>query len=153
MSDELTEFMNTSTWKRIAGAWSYAPPGASGTVNYAANAAREVLTALREARGRRRLPNRRLSMTYTVRHNNKPHELTIGYYPDLTPGEMFVDTDRPGADMNMLAHDAMVVASLALQYGCPLDVIRDAVLRHEAGEPATLIGAIADHVTAAHLRP
>jgi ribonucleoside-diphosphate reductase alpha chain len=44
-----------------------------------------------------------------------------------------------------LAQDAAIVASLALQFGCPLDTIRHAIAR--SGDSAGPLAALLDEVT------
>jgi ribonucleoside-diphosphate reductase alpha chain len=42
------------------------------------------------------------------------------------------------------AKDSAIVASIALQYGVPLEVLRKALLHDEQGGPSTPIGAALD---------
>jgi len=46
---------------------------------------------------RRLLPHRRRAETFTVVHWNQPFAVTIGFYPDGKPGEVFVDSHKTGA--------------------------------------------------------
>jgi hypothetical protein len=42
--------------------------------------------------------------------------------------------------------DAAVAASLALQFGCPLEVLQRALLRDSHGRPSTPLGAAIDRI-------
>jgi hypothetical protein len=44
------------------------------------------------------------------------------------------------------ARDAAVAASLALQFGCPLEILRRALLRDSQGRPSTPLGAAIDAI-------
>lgn len=101
---------------------------------------------------RRRLPSRRASVTVSFKHSivgGKPTEfkLTVGFFEDETPGEIFVNTSqRAGSEADMNASDAAVLASLALQYGCPLEILCAAVKRNPDGSPTGPIGRALDEV-------
>lgn len=46
--------------------------------------------------------------------------------------------------MSIIASDSAVAASLALQYGCPIEVLQRAFLREEDGSAAGPLGHIFD---------
>lgn len=90
---------------------------------------------------RARLPNRRPADTTTFEHAGRGYVLTIGRASiDGDPAELFIDTGRPGDDLNMMARDLAVVTSLALQFGCPLAAIADALDKLPDGRPAGPLG-------------
>ena len=62
---------------------------------------------------------RRAAETFDVRFWNQSFSVTIGFYPDGTPGEVFIDGGKTGQDIQSIARDAAVVLSLALQRGAP----------------------------------
>jgi len=97
---------------------------------------------------RRPLPQRRPAETFTVVHWNQPFAVTVGFYPDGTPGEVFVDARKTGGDVEAIARDAAVVISLALQHGAPLETIRHAVTRNGNGAPSSIVGAVIDALPA-----
>ena len=97
-------------------------------------------------RMRRILPQRRRAETFTVVHWDQPFVVTVGFFDDGTPGEVFIDGCKTGQDVQSTARDAAVVLSLALQHGTPIEVIRRAVTRSGAGEAASIPGAIADRL-------
>lgn len=73
---------------------------------------------------RRTLPQRRRSLTATVRHEPFRLHLTLGYYADGALGEVFAtDAAREGTDVQALTSDACVLLSLALQHGVPLETM------------------------------
>ena len=75
---------------------------------------------------RRVLPQRRAAETFDLRFWNQPFTVTVGFYPDGTPGEVFIDGGKTGQDIQSTARDAAVVLSLALQHGTPIETIRHA---------------------------
>ena len=46
-----------------------------------------------------------------MRFWNQPFTVTVGFYPDGTPGEVFIDGGRTGQDVQSTARDAAVVLS------------------------------------------
>jgi phage protein D len=46
----------------------------------------------------------------------------------------------------LLASDSAVLASLALQHGVPLDVLRHALMRDAKGRPTSPLGLVLDRV-------
>ena len=97
---------------------------------------------------RRVLPQRRAAETFGLRFWNQPFTVTVGFYPDGTPGEVFIDGGKSGQDVQSTARDAAVVLSLALQHGCPIETIRHAVTRSGSGAAASILGVIVDALPA-----
>src|SRR5438552_5896931 len=95
---------------------------------------------------RDRLPNRRSAVTTSFQRDGARFEMTAGYYPDGRPGEIFLRADRANSLLDFLMSDAAILASLALQYGAPLDEIRHALKRTTSGQPASPIGAALDKI-------
>ena len=96
---------------------------------------------------RRILPQRRAAETFDLRFWNQPFTVTVGFFDDGTPGEVFVDSRKTGGDVDAIARDAAVLLSLGLQHGTPIETIRHAVTRNGAsGAPASIIGAVVDAV-------
>ena len=93
---------------------------------------------------RRVLPQRRAAETFDLRFWNQPFTVTVGFYADGTPGEVFIDGGKTGQDIQSTARDAAVVLSLALQHGVPIEMIRHAVTRSGSGATASILGAIVD---------
>jgi hypothetical protein len=93
---------------------------------------------------RRTLPQRRAAETFGMRFWNQPFTVTVGFYADGTPGEVFIDSGKTGQDIESTARDAAVVLSLALQHGAPIETIRHAVTRNPSGSAASILGAVVD---------
>jgi hypothetical protein len=96
---------------------------------------------------RRVLSQRRASETFDLRFWNQSFTVSVGFYPDGTPGEVFVDARKTGGDVEAIARDAAVVLSLTLQHGAPIEGIRHAVTRGASEEPASILGAVVDSIT------
>ena len=89
---------------------------------------------------RRRLPDTRDSIThkFTIASAFECY-MTVGLYPDNTPGELFVKAAKEGATMSGLLDAFAIVVSLALQHGVPLKSITDK-LSFTRFEPAGYTG-------------
>ena len=96
---------------------------------------------------RRVLPQRRAAETFDLRFWSQNFTVTVGFYPDETPGEVFIDGGKSGQDVQSTARDAAVVLSLALQHGTPIETIRHAVTRGASEEPASIVGAVVDFIS------
>ena len=96
---------------------------------------------------RRTLPQRRAAETYDLRFWNQLFTVTVGFYADGTPGEVFIDGCKTGNDIESIARDAGVLLSLALQHGVPPETVRHAVTRGASEEPASILGAVVDCIS------
>jgi hypothetical protein len=90
---------------------------------------------------RQRLPNRWRCESFEFRHNGFAFTLSAGLYPDGRIAEIFLSSHKPGSPIEAIAHDAAVTASIALQFGVPIETIRAALTKDHDGGPATLLGA------------
>jgi hypothetical protein len=95
---------------------------------------------------RLRLPNRRLAETFDIEVAGLRYTCSVGRFPDGRIGEVFLQNHKPGSQSDSNARDAAVAASLALQHGCPLDVLRRALLRDSQGHASTPLGAALDQL-------
>lgn len=121
---------------------------------------------------RRRLPDRRtcdaIPVTHIWNHGderaNEHMVLRVGRYEDGQVGEVFIDYTDPRMRRNERAknfgHDIATVISIALQYGAPIEVLRNAVGRGEIPwlgsimeYPHTPIGTVLDALHAVGLKP
>ena len=93
---------------------------------------------------RERLANRRAAETLAFERDNLKYQMTTGLYPDGRIGEVFLNAEHANSLLDVLAHDAAILASLALQFGCPLEIIRHAIKRDSGGTAASPIGAALD---------
>jgi hypothetical protein len=102
-------------------------------------------TNVKAAPGQREhLPNKRKSENRALAQNNLNFQMTTGFYPDGRPGEIFLNAEHANSLLDVMAHDAAILASLALQFGCPLETIRHALKRDGQGVAASPIGAALD---------
>ncbi len=65
---------------------------------------------------RRRLPNRRPSMTFGFQHHGLSFTVAASLFEDGRPAEMFLRLDGRENDVSALARDAAILVSFALQY-------------------------------------
>jgi len=98
---------------------------------------------------RRELPMRRRCETFDLPFGGlaKSHMVTIGFYNDGTPGEVFINGGKSGEQVEAIARDGAVLLSMALQYGVPLDTVRHAITRDAQGAPSSIIGAVVDKLS------
>jgi hypothetical protein len=93
---------------------------------------------------RQRLPQRRRSETFGLEVSGLRYTTTVGYFANGQIGEIFLQNHKPGSQSDANARDAAVAASLALQVGCPIEVLQKALLRDSSGRPSTPLGAALD---------
>src|SRR5262245_18816049 len=93
---------------------------------------------------RRRLRDRSPAETFDIEVAGLRYTVTIGRYADGTVGELFLQNSKPASQSDCNARDSAIAASLALQYGCPLETLRRALLRDSRGNPSTPLGAALD---------
>jgi sRNA-binding protein len=99
-----------------------------------------------EAGMREQLPNRRGAETFDVECNGLDYTATVGRYDDERVAEIFLTNHKAGSHAGIMASDAAVVCSLALQHGVPLDVIRRALMRDSRGNPSGPLGMALDKI-------
>ena len=98
---------------------------------------------------RKRLPDRRQAETVDLWHGGRRYHLTIGEYPDGSPGEVFVHGATPGSDTDLLGDDIGVLISRLLQHGDSAAALAAGLGKLGNGQgPASLIGAIVGVVAA-----
>jgi hypothetical protein len=103
-------------------------------------------TASPDKATRNRLPNRRGAISTSFARDGACFEMTAGFYPDGRAGEIFLNADRANSLLDFLMSDAAILASIALQYGAPLDELRHALKRNSAGEASSPIGTALDMI-------
>jgi ribonucleoside-diphosphate reductase alpha chain len=88
---------------------------------------------------RRRLPAERQAVTHKFEIAGHEGYITVGLYPDGTPGEIFLKMAKEGSTVSGLMDSFATAISLSLQYGVPL---RDLVNKfgHVRFEPAGFTG-------------
>ena len=98
---------------------------------------------------RDRLPTRRSSETFDFRCDCGTYTATISRFADDRIAEIFLSSNKAGSHLDHMARDAAILASIALQYGAPLDVIGNALQRDHLGCAITPLGAALDHLARA----
>jgi hypothetical protein len=76
---------------------------------------------------RLRLPNRRPADIRTFEHDGRRYRATFGTFANRNLAEIFLDTGKPDANIQMHADDAGVLVSLLLQHDVPPSVIRRSI--------------------------
>ncbi len=99
-----------------------------------------------------RLPNRRPAETVNLDYGGARFMVTIGFYPDGRPGEVFIHGARSGSSMDALLADACVVVSGLIQHGAVPSDLAASMGRFSNAVPASVIGAVVDLVAAAGAR-
>jgi ribonucleoside-diphosphate reductase alpha chain len=81
---------------------------------------------------RERLPDRRAAEFYAFEHDGRRWTATIGRFSDGRIAEVFLDAAKD-TPLVQLAKETAIVASLALQSGCPLGTLRHALAGRDVG--------------------
>jgi hypothetical protein len=82
---------------------------------------------------RERLADRRGHEVFEFEHGTIRYTVGIGRFADGRLAEIFLNTAKYGTGLDTNARDAAVAASLLLQYGCPLEVLRRALTHNVDG--------------------
>lgn len=93
---------------------------------------------------RETLPDRRQRTAINFEHEGHAFTGGAGHYPDGRVGEVFISAGKTGTHLQIATADAAIAASIALQYGAPIDVLRHAFLRTDEGEAAGPLGHLFD---------
>jgi hypothetical protein len=96
---------------------------------------------------REHLPARRPSLVFDLELNGLRFTASYSCFPDNRVAEIFLQNHKPGSQSDSNARDSAIAASLALQFGCPLETLRGAVLRDSTGRPSTPLGIAIDAIT------
>jgi hypothetical protein len=91
------------------------------------------------------LPNRREAELLDFEYSGRRWTVTIGRFPDGRVGEVFLDTAKASA-IGEIAADAAVAASIALQFGAPLETVRHALADRLAGPLGAALALIAGSI-------
>jgi hypothetical protein len=89
---------------------------------------------------RQLLPNRRETDVFRFIHEGHRYFGSVSLFDDGRPAEVFLDAGKPGASLQAMARDAAVIASIALQHGVSLEVMRKAITRLDDGSAAGPLG-------------
>jgi ribonucleoside-diphosphate reductase alpha chain len=89
---------------------------------------------------RKRLPDTRQSITHKFNIGGHEGYLTVGLYPDSTPGEIFINMSKEGSTISGLIDSFATSISMCLQYGVPLKSLIDK-FKYTRFEPNGFTGA------------
>ena len=95
---------------------------------------------------RHRLPKRRPSENFSFECNGLRYTATVSRYPNGGVSEIFISNNKPSSQSDVNARDSAIATSLALQFGCPLETLRHALLRDARGNAASPPGVALDMV-------
>jgi hypothetical protein len=98
---------------------------------------------------RRRLPNRRASLSFDIEIAGLRYKATVSYFRDGSLAEVFVSNHKAGNASDVAARDAGILVSLCLQHGCGVETIARALSRNADGSASGVIGAVLDKIAAA----
>jgi hypothetical protein len=94
---------------------------------------------------RQRLPQRRLHQLVDFQHAGYRYTAGLGYFQTGELAEIFINVPgRSGTAIEAVARDAAILASICLQHGASVDVIRCALTRNGDGSAGGSLGAILD---------
>lgn len=98
---------------------------------------------------RTELPTRRRRTNIEFIHDGHTFVGGAGYFISGAIGEVFLSSGKPNSQMDIVAQDAAIAASYALQHGADPVVMRGAFLRGEDGSAAGPLGHLFDLLTGA----
>lgn len=89
-------------------------------------------------------PNRRRRDSIEFVHDGHTFVGGAGYFLSGKICEVFLSSGKPNSQMDIIAQDAAIAASYALQHGADISVMRSAFLRAEDGSAAGPLGHLFD---------
>jgi len=95
---------------------------------------------------RERLPSRRQAETFDLEAGGLKYRATIGRFDDGRLAEIFLVNHKAGSTAGIMASDAAVLCSIALQYGAPAETLRRALMRDPHGHALGPLGRVLDLV-------
>jgi hypothetical protein len=95
---------------------------------------------------RHRLPDRRGSMTFTLEAGGLVFTASASAFHDGRLGEIFLQNHKADSTAGIMASDAAIAASLALQFGCPVETLRKALCRDARGKATGPLGVALDTI-------
>ena len=114
---------------------SHAGPGEPATAGSGPVTLPAVLPAAPPEPHRRHLPDERPAVTHKFRVGEQEGYVTVGFFEDGSPGEVFIKIAKEGSTVSGLSDAVALLTSIALQYGVPLNTIAGK-LEHTRFEPA-----------------
>ena len=99
---------------------------------------------LNKSANRQRLPNRRGSITFDVEAFGLTFTVTASRFSDQHLAEVFIRNHKCDSAAGIMASDCAIAASLALQFGCPAEVLARALSRDSRGNATGPLGIALD---------
>jgi hypothetical protein len=99
---------------------------------------------------RHRLPDRRASETFDIESCGLRFTVTASHFGDHRLAEVFIQNHKADSTAGIMASDAAIAASLALQFGCPAEVLRKALKRDGQDGASSPLGAALDQLDQQH---
>jgi hypothetical protein len=93
---------------------------------------------------RKRLDHRHVAETFDLEVSGQKYTATIGFYANGQPAELFINAAKVDSAADVNAADGAVAVSLALQYGCTVKTLREAMKRNADGSPQGPLGCALD---------
>src|SRR5664280_1015553 len=87
---------------------------------------------------RRILPDRRFQDVVDLEHGGSLFRVAISRFEDGSPGEVHIDTAKPGSTLGIHAHDVAALVTLLLQNGAGISQIENSPARNPAGLAARI---------------
>jgi hypothetical protein len=72
-------------------------------------------------------PNRRPHVAFNLSHDGKSYHCSASHYPDGRISEIFINVGKAGSELQLHAETCAILASIALQFGVPVQTIIHAV--------------------------
>ncbi len=93
-----------------------------------------------------RLPDRRASEIFDVESCGLRFTVTASHFSDRRLAEVFIQNHKADNTAGIMASDAAIAASLALQFGCPVETLRKALKRDGQGRASSPLGVALDRL-------
>lgn len=96
---------------------------------------------------RQRLPDRRGSITFEVEAFGLRFTVSASHFDKGGLAEVFIQNHKADSSAGIMASDSAIAASLALQYGCPAEILCRALSRDPRGKATSPLGMALDLLT------
>ena len=95
---------------------------------------------------RERLPDRRSAETFDLEALGLKFRATIGRHPNGEIGEVFLSNHRVNSMAGIMASDAAVLCSIALQMGASPETLLHSLMKDSAGRATSPIGVVLEMI-------
>jgi hypothetical protein len=101
---------------------------------------------------RRRLANRRASISFDFEAGGLRYNATFSEFPDGSLGELFLSNHKSNSSADTNARDSAIALSIAVQHGADPEVIRRALSRDSLGRAIGPLGVALDIIAGERIR-